>query len=95
MGTAATLKPIESKPGVPEIWKNACLFLAGVVITLAGVWFTHVQNAISRSEAADMIATQGPYVTDKSGIAAKLDTLQKSVDELKSDVRQMTEKRAR
>ena len=35
-----------------ELSNNFCYFLLGMVVTLGGIWFTHVKNAVTRNDLA-------------------------------------------
>lgn len=43
-------------------YKSACLFMAGVLITLIGMWFTYIRNGVSRDELNSQIANHPTIV---------------------------------
>lgn len=70
-------------------WKDRALaFLLGVVVTLGGIWATHVKNAATKDDVAAMINTQGPYVQDRSGIVVRLANIETNLAEIRADLQQ-------
>lgn len=93
MASTAMAKQELPPQQVPEMWKSLALFLAGMVVTLAGVWGTYVRDAVTRKDVETMLETQTPYSRDKSGIEAKLAQIQQSQEALAKDVKAVVERR--
>lgn len=93
MASTAMAKQDLPPQQVPEMWKSVALFLAGMVVTLAGVWGTYVRDAVTRKDVETMMETGTPYSRDKSGIEAKLAIIQSNQEQLAKDVRTVVERR--
>jgi uncharacterized membrane protein len=48
------------------LWKSAALFMAGVIVTLVGVWASFVKGAVSRDEVSTMISNHPAIVEMKA-----------------------------
>ena len=60
-----------------NVWKNAAMFLAGVVLSLVVMWASYVRGAVSREEMEN-------YVTQRlSAMDHQIAELNKNVIELK------------
>lgn len=61
---------LRSQASRGDIYKNLLIFCMGMLITLGGVYLTHVQNTVSRAEVDQMIINHPEVVTLKTNMAA-------------------------
>lgn len=52
----------------PDVWKNIAMFLSGVVLALAGAWFTSQRNAVTRD---DLPTLMQPYKMEMDAIEGR------------------------
>lgn len=60
-----------------SLWKNATMFLAGVVLSLVVMWGTYVKNAVTRDEMENYVGQR------QNGLEKQVADLNKNVIELK------------
>lgn len=53
------------EPRDRDLWKQAAIFLAGVVLTAALALFAMAGSTVSASQVSEMIKTESPYVADR------------------------------
>lgn len=62
--------------GLESLYKNAALFLAGVVLSGATSWFLYPRNAITKDELdriiPAMVSANNPYMGDAKNITTQL-----------------------
>lgn len=66
-----------------------CSALAGIVVTLVGIWFTHVKNAVSRDDMEKAIAaSEAKFLTALQPLAE----MQKLLSELTTKIAVLTDR---
>lgn len=61
-----------------HFWENIATTSIGIIVTMLGFWVTIGKNMVTKSEVADIIQHQCPYLQDKQFIMERLATHKES-----------------
>lgn len=66
---------------VNEVWKDLALFLSGAVITLLGIWGSHVKNEVTQETVVVLIDSKiAPQSVKLDMLLTQQATLEKKFD---------------
>jgi hypothetical protein len=71
------------------IWKAAALFLAGVVVTLSGAWFSVTRDSVSRTEIPVMMKE---YTDQLISVREQNARMEEKMIQLQVDVARISER---
>ena len=62
-----------------DTWKTLAISAASCVVLMTSFWLIEVKDYVTRSEAAEMIQTQSPYLADRQLVLKSLNDMNEAL----------------